>query len=281
MNDTNRRWLHRLGSALGLMGIVFVAYRLIPQYQELSFGGWGTGEWMATAALALASALSNLLLAFGWGSLIAERGFGQDARWYVRTYAMSQLAKYIPGNIFHYAARQALGAAAGIPQTALLISSSLEILFVSLAAACYAPLLVPVLWPAVPRSAAFALFGLLVAAGALVLLLLGRPHLRNAVFGYAGQVAMSSLIFLGCFILSGGQVSSPGDALTIAGAFAIAWLAGLLTPGAPAGLGVREAMLVFLLGSLAPSPVVLTATILGRMVTTLGDLVFFLAGRRL
>lgn len=281
MNAKNRIWLHRLGSALGLLGIVFVAYRLIPHYGELSFGSWGAGQWMATAVLTLAYALSNVPLAFGWGSLLADRGFDQGMRWFIRTYAVSQLAKYLPGNVFHYAARQALGAAAGIPQTALLLSSVLEITIIALVAACFAPVVAPVLWPVFPRGAAFTLFGLIIASGAMALLLLGRPHLRNAAAGFAAHVAMSSAVFLGCFLVAGGRVPAPGDALTIAGAYAIAWLAGLLTPGAPAGLGIREAMLLLLLGSLAPAPVVLTATVLGRMVTTLGDLVFYLVGRRL
>lgn len=281
MKDAHKAWLFRLGNSLGLLGIAFLAYRLVPHYRELAFGTWGTTQWQATAALALAAAASNLALAYGWGNLLADRGFGQSMRWTVRTYAMSQLAKYVPGNVFQYAARQALGAAAGIPQAPLLLTSVLEIAFVSLAAACYAPLAIPVLWPTFSRSAAVILFTLLLTACAIALFLLGRPQLRRAGIGYAVHVAMSSAIFLGCFLVSGGQVPTPEDALTIAGSFVIAWLAGLLTPGAPAGLGVREAVLVFLLGSLAPAPIVLTATLLGRMVTTLGDIIFLLTCRRL
>jgi hypothetical protein len=60
--------------------------------------------------------------------------------------------------------------------------------------------------------------------------------------------------------------------------FAVAWLAGYVVPGAPGGLGVREAMMVLLL-----SPILGAGTAVGlgvtlRVTTTVGDAVAFLIG---
>jgi len=54
----------------------------------------------------------------------------------------------------------------------------------------------------------------------------------------------------------------------------LAWLAGFVVIGAPAGLGVREALLIALLGHLLGSSNALLITILFRIILTLGDVVF-------
>ena len=61
----------------------------------------------------------------------------------------------------------------------------------------------------------------------------------------------------------------------LCGAYVIAWLAGLVTPGAPAGIGVREAVLLFLLGNVLPHADLLLAVLIGRMVTVFGDTIYF------
>jgi len=53
----------------------------------------------------------------------------------------------------------------------------------------------------------------------------------------------------------------------------------LLTPGAPAGLGVREAILLVLLSDHVGDAKILLAAIVGRAITVLGDLLFYGAGR--
>ena len=70
------------------------------------------------------------------------------------------------------------------------------------------------------------------------------------------------------------QGPPPGSLLA---AFALAWTAGLVIPGAPAGLGVFELVLVLWLGGVVESGVVeneaaLLATALSyRVVSTIGD----------
>ena len=60
---------------------------------------------------------------------------------------------------------------------------------------------------------------------------------------------------------------------------ATAWTLGFLTPGAPAGLGVREAVLVALLTPSAGEPAALTAALAFRAATLGGDLLFYLSAR--
>ena len=93
------------------------------------------------------------------------------------------------------------------------------------------------------------------------------------------------LLHLG-FFLSGGLALAlllPDAGLAVLGpallGFGTAWTLGFLTPGAPAGLGVREAVLVALLTPSAGEPAALTAALAFRAATLGGDLLFYLSAR--
>lgn len=57
--------------------------------------------------------------------------------------------------------------------------------------------------------------------------------------------------------------------------FSVAWIAGFITPGAPAGLGVREAIIVALLTHLIDEPQSLLVALIFRLVSIFGDILFF------
>jgi uncharacterized membrane protein YbhN (UPF0104 family) len=86
------------------------------------------------------------------------------------------------------------------------------------------------------------------------------------------------MVFVGLLVLfvNEGSVTASQFFLSC-GAFVIAWLAGLVTPVAPAGIGVREFVLLFLLKGLVLESDLLVTVLLSRVVTVAGDVLFFLA----
>jgi uncharacterized membrane protein YbhN (UPF0104 family) len=62
------------------------------------------------------------------------------------------------------------------------------------------------------------------------------------------------------------------------GAFALAWGIGFVVPGAPAGMGVREATLLALFGPMIGSGPAVAVTIFHRLVTAAVDVVAALIG---
>lgn len=271
-------WLNRLGSALGILGVLFVAERLYTYREELAFDGWSGLQFTALAGLCIAYAATNLSLALGWHALLSYLKAPQPILWSIRIYAVTQLAKYLPGNIFQFAGRQALGAAAGVPQWVLLKSSFWEIVLLACAAASLAPILAYTVLP-LSENASQVAFAAGVALLVLVAFLVLPRAFAKAAAAYASQVVGSGVIFVGVFALAGGEMHSAAGVLTVIASFSLSWLAGFLTPGAPAGLGVREAALIYFLGDLAVPAVIIAAAVLGRVVSTLGDLLFFGAGR--
>jgi uncharacterized membrane protein YbhN (UPF0104 family) len=63
---------------------------------------------------------------------------------------------------------------------------------------------------------------------------------------------------------------------SVLGLFILSWLIGFIMPGAPAGIGIRETMLVVVLGGLiSPDMLVFSAVVL-RLISIIGDVVSFL-----
>jgi len=84
-----------------------------------------------------------------------------------------------------------------------------------------------------------------------------------------GMVFMLILLIMG-------QPMSLGFALTIIGLFNLAWLAGLLVPIAPAGLGVREAAIIMFMGGMVFEEYLLLAIMGHRIVVITGDIFAYL-----
>ena len=59
-----------------------------------------------------------------------------------------------------------------------------------------------------------------------------------------------------------------------------AWLAGFIIPGAPGGIGVREAVLIFFVTPIIGEPQSIAVAIALRFVTLLGDVCFFVISEK-
>lgn len=276
LKSSIRQNLHWLGSAFALVGIIFVVIRMRTYWLELDFSKVTPQIWLAIGALAIVYGLANILLASAWRHLLIYLGAPVSKLWSIRIYGISQLAKYLPGNIFHLAGRQALGMAAGLPTGALAKSTLWELGLVVVTAALFSSLVLPILLPSF--SVILCAPILLVSAGILATVLrkLGSPQTVKAFICQAIFLAISAAIFtLLVGVTSTNQVI-PGQLWpTIGGAYIVAWLAGLVTPGAPAGVGVREMILLLLLKGAVQEADLLMAILLGRLVTVTGDLLFF------
>lgn len=175
--------------------------------------------------------------------------------------AVTQLAKYLPGGIWHFVGRYGLYRANGMTNTQSGRSILAENLWLVLSAACFGALasllgrqLRPPHWPGIPDALIhWALPGLAAVIWIAGLLGIERfvklvPRLQplNLLRLLVIQAAIWTLIGIGFWVLI------PGDRIgklvgVSLGGFALSWAAGFLVPFAPSGLGVREAALTALL----------------------------------
>lgn len=277
MRPILKRGLHWSGGALAIAGIAFVALRLREYGTDIDFTRFGMVEWSEIVVVALIYGLANLMLAFAWRNLLEKFGTHVTHRWAIKTYGVSQLAKYVPGNIFHLAGRQAIGMAAGVQGWPLAKSSIWELGLLTLAGALFGVLAFPLVVSGATMSNVVIAFILTVIS---VASLLGHYSGRTAARAFVLYVlffAVSAAIFVGLIkLVSSLSLSDASLWLSLGGAYVLAWLAGFITPGAPAGLGIRELVLLFLLQGLVGGADLLLVIVLGRAITVSGDFMFFM-----
>ncbi len=272
-----RRNLHWFGGLLAVTAIVFVAFRLREYWQQTEEFKFGFDAWALTLVLAAVYAGANLVLARAWAELLGHFDSLPSRRQVVRIYAISQIGKYIPGNIFHLAGRQALGMAAGIPGWVLIKTTFWELALLSAAGAMIAVLALPLLLTSMSVSVVGALSLLMLSALIAISIAMPGRELRRALWLYLAFLAIAALCFvllLAWFCDCG--LTTPWLWLAVMGAYVAAWLIGMLTPGAPAGFGIREVVLLFLLASVVAEGELLIAVLAGRVVTLVGDVLFYL-----
>ena len=275
MNDAARKWSGRIGLALAACSVAFVAARFLQYREDLAVAHVPRVVWLAVPAFAALYAASSVLLASAWRDLLAALGHPARLRWCIGTYGLSQLAKYIPGNVFQFAGRQLIGASGGLPHGVLARSALHELFGLAAAGALISLWALPLVaggpsWLSTPLVGAapvvLALVTVHLVAGARLARVLGAHMLF---------LLAAAIVF---FWLLGLLAPHPDQAaawLPIWGAYTAAWLAGFATPGAPAGLGVRELALLFLLSGRVQEETLLVAVALARLITVLGDLLFF------
>ena len=274
MTEAAGKWSGRIGMALAACSVAYVAARFLQYRDDLPAAQTPRAVWIAVPAFALVYAASGVLLACAWRDLLAAEGQPAGLRWSIKTYGLSQLGKYIPGNVFQFVGRQFMGASGGLPHGVLARSSLHELLGLAAAGALISLWALPLIdgrlsWLSTP----------IVCAGAVVLALaatrlVAGPLIARVLGAHLLFLFAAALIFLGLLGLVAPH-PPPAARLSICGAYTAAWLAGFATPGAPAGLGVRELVLLFLLGGQMEEETLLVTVALARVITVVGDALFF------
>ena len=167
--------------------------------------------------------------------------------------------------------------AAGVPGWALAKSSVWELGLISFTGAVFGLLALPLLMPELPVAISVGMFAtVIVMAASLFWRFVGLP-VAHAFGWYVSFLAISGSLFVGLIELLGeNHVNGGVPGLALAGAYVLAWLIGLATPGAPAGLGVREMVLLFLLKGVVSESDLILAVLVGRIVTVVGDGMYFI-----
>lgn len=297
-----KRWLYWAGAVVSIACLAFFARALASQWASLSELDWGGLLGAALLPAVLLHLCTYALAAKAWQlglRMFAQRVSQAES---ARILLLSQIGKYLPGNLGHHVGRVLLARRAGLGAEAVVASMLVDTLLVLAAGAlCSLPAAGLLLATAADRSAdlePLLLWGLpAVVAGVLVVLAsarvrhqLGRrwpvafrpsPGALGGIFAcHALSFAIgAAALYLLCEALAGAAGSAaPGKVL---GAYAAAWVLGFLMPGSPAGLGVRELVLLVGLGPMYGPGIATAATALLRLVTTTADGLAFAIGAAL
>lgn len=263
---------------------------------------------LTTVSIAVLSMVSVVVTHFFgthvWRLLMSDQGHRVSTRLAVQVFFISQLGKYLPGNVGQFLGRGVLAKSTGIPVGVAVGTAVFEGIWNLVISASLALLGTVVLWdllstqdaaPAFAAKLAWILplalvapwLGIKVVNTFLPRLsmkigggqMLRLPQLRTALF--------VSLLILVNFMQQGYVVklqaeylfASPDvDWFSIALLYSSAWVVGYVVPGSPGGLGVREAMMVVLLAPLTGPAVAAGLAVSMRLTTLLGDALTVLIG---
>lgn len=301
-----KRAFHVLGVIAALVASgAFIAY-VISALQGHDLSVYGTPRALVGIILAaLVYGAGVPLLALAWREMLCGVGVSKHWRELVAIIGTTQIAKYVPGNIGQYLGRAAVSFANGIPAQAFAITLVLETLLVVVAAlavgvgtAVFSTIGLDLVRSKLWQLSVILILAAGIAGGLLMFRELAPQLLRRVaprhasllgnqilpprnrlvrafiLYCLANLCVGSGLVILAHWLLPD---SEHATALLV-GCSALAWVVGFATPGAPAGLGVREGLLLLMLGPVFTPALAGILIIALRLATTLGDVLWFLAG---
>lgn len=299
-----RRWA---GGVLLVLSVLFFGRYAIVHFDEVPRLAWNGAQWGVFFASVVLYTLSIGVVGFIWQLLLRDHAL-KPHWWQLQIiFSMAQFAKYLPGNVAQHVGRIYMAREAGIPVTVTIHTMIAEALF---GVAVGAILALLSLWFVIDQSELSEplavqpyMLGLLMLAAMLLPWVAVRslniffPRLASKISGggpiveprFYTALAVAGL-FLVCFLISGLVLklhavwlfnADDASVLEFTALFAVAWVAGYLVPGAPAGLGIREALMVLLFSTILDPAIAVGLSITLRVTTTFGDGSAFMMGMAL
>lgn len=271
------KWANQIGFYLGFAGLIFVIFKIKNITGLVAFHYWSKRTILGIGILILISCLLNGILVIAWKRLLNYCGSTNTRAEVFNIFGNSYIAKYIPGNVFQFIGRLKIGKDSGIPSEILKKSIFLELVLIATSAILFAPLALIRLFSDTFPLWAFLGFTLLQLAVAMYLFVRHGHDMAIAYLLYIFFMIIGAFVFVAVLCLNRSACFGWVEVLVVVGYFTIAWVGGLLVPGAPAGIGIREALLVYLLkGIVSPQPL-LEAIVISRLISFSGDVIFYLA----
>jgi uncharacterized membrane protein YbhN (UPF0104 family) len=297
-NSPAVRWIGIGITAAALLFFILYIRRNLDSIPPLTW----TGETFQTLGASLVlqclallgGATAWIVLLRGSGGLIPNgRGLS--------IYFVGQFGKYVPGNVSQHVGRVALAQSDAIRTIPILIAMSLEVVVSILASL----LIVLVLLTAsdeplrlvgqmVPAPGFLGVVALLIVSGLAIgwsiirfrpgpfRTLLSDDEGKFPSFPFlTGALAIhtSAILLIGAILvlLGSGLYGYTAPYIQVCGVYAFAWVVGYLTPGAPAGLGIREVLLV---AGLSPfyGPSAAAIALIHRLIVTGADALMLSVG---
>ena len=245
------------------------------------------------------------LLALAWHGLLAGIGVSKPRRELFGIIGITQFAKYVPGNVAQYIGRAGMSLVRGIAPRPLAVTMLLETLLVIAAAVvmgvgtgALSDVGLTVVHLHDAQLALIAALVALVIAGLLLLRRVAPPLLRRFAPKYASvldgallpprlRLAQAFALYCGMYVCMGiGLIlltrflmpGAPHDYWLLIAVFALAWVVGFVTPGAPGGMGVREGLMLLMLAPIYPAATASVLIVALRIATTLGDVLILAIG---
>lgn len=218
----------------------------------------------------------------------------------ILVYSKSNLLKYVPGNVFQYVGRNALAVEKNIPHIQVALATIIDVMLTVIAASLISIFFLSdyiLSFFSNHQSATqigIVSFLLILLLFAMVVFFLregiGRllkryrsifswNSLKIILFGLAYYIVVmlfSSLFYMIILIFVLDTSLTTEAFFQLFSAYTLAWLVGFVTPGAPAGLGIKEAVMMGVTGSILPIDLITLSMVILRVLSIIADVLAFL-----
>ncbi|MFB2936075.1 UPF0104 family protein [Aerosakkonemataceae cyanobacterium BLCC-F154] len=245
------------------------------------------------------------LIAFAWSGVVWHWTLGEFKQklkpfWLVKLYLKTHIAKYLPGHVWHYCGRIWGVKQVGVPGEIATLSVIIEPFLMIAAALTTAIVSCQLAGEGTRNVDHFNNWGLQIISLMGVMLMV-HPQFLNPALGMLGKfkgnkkdcpgvdlkhcrierypikLLIAELIFVALrtsgfiFTFMALHPVAPSQIPLLVSGFSLAWLAALVLPGAPGGVGVFEAAAMMILSKSFSPGVVLSVVAVFRLVTILAE----------
>lgn len=270
--------------------VFFIASAIHQNWQEVAAIRISATGYLNLAIALLITLLAHIWSGWVWSWILRELNQPATGLWSIKVYLITNLAKYLPGNVWHFYGRVIAAKEAGFSVGAATLSVLLEPLLMAAAALAIA---------LTTGSRTNGITQLLCLSAVLIAIhprflnpllqlasrLKGKSQDAQAVqnqqpvqirryplFPLLGEAGFVALRGLGFFLtLSALSPIAPAQIPLVFSAFSFAWVLGLVVPGAPGGIGVFEATAIALLNSQIPTGTIIGGVALYRIISIFAE----------
>ncbi len=282
MKERVKKIVYILGKSLGILGLLFIFYRLSQEYTLGTFTEKLSILSPIIPFLLILNLVSILVGIYVWYIMLlnySKNSFPYRLSYYY--FAKTEISKYLPGNIFHFVGRQMLSSSLGISQIEM---AKISLLF-----------------------SLFLLIGTVISSTIFAFLAIDIPPFILVTMTLASTISFISILYLypsfpsrkKIFLITHSSISVALQGIMLgvimwsqvehfsttlfyqsASIYIVSWLVGFVTPGASGGLGVREGTFILIATyfhlSIA-SDIIIFSVLLLRLINICIDIALYLS----
>jgi len=294
----SRKWLT---IAVFILATGFYAYYVVKNFSDIPTFQWNTTSIAISFFSIILAVFPILILGVIWSFLLRDHGFRLSWQQSQSIIVISQFGKYLFG-AGQYLGRIHMAREIGIPISVTLSTMLYEILWgISIGVGlAFLSLVFFIDGHALGLRFGWAQFGLIILfltflswfgmnfLNKFAPVLTKRLSAKYKIIAHPQTTSIAvMLLFFVSFLITGLILKlqalwffnvATGSVFELTCLFSIVWIAGYLTLGSPAGLGVREVMMVLVFSPILGAGAAVGLSLTFRLTTTLADAVVFVIG---
>lgn len=209
-------------------------------------------------------------------------------------FSISQLGKYIPGGVWHFAARINSYKENNLSNAHVFQTMVIESIWMVSGAVAFVAIMFSIqhalsgaeIIKGIPTTE---LFWTLLPWAAMIawvvgLIIIDRRYPIKRSISLPGRIALLIVLQIGIWLTLGGsyfllfQIAGKENIWLVMGGYALSWVTGYVVPFAPGGIGVREAVQVFIFSPIAAPEQIAIISIVHRMLYTITEVILGFIG---